>query len=82
MTRLRIQTEEEARSLDLFAPAGAEELLYPPASRHRWHCPTCGRFVQQSTVRKLPPWPGEADEHVYRGTCRQHGEVDVVWPEV
>jgi hypothetical protein len=54
----------------------------PAPSRHRWHCSRCGRFVPQASVRKLPPAPGEADEHDYRGTCPTHGEsVDVVWPE-
>lgn len=81
MSGFRLETPEEADARLLFEPAGAEELLYPPVSRHRWHCSTCGRFVRQATVRKLPPWPGEADEHDYRGVCPKHGEVDVVWPE-
>lgn len=82
VTGLRLETAEEVAARALFEPDNAAELLYPPASRHRWHCSTCGRFVRQATVRKLPPWPGEADEHEYQGDCPKHGRVDVVWPEV
>jgi hypothetical protein len=63
---------------DLLADFG--EAAEPEPSPYRWHCTRCGRFVRSATVRKLDPWPGETDEHEYRGTCRAHGEnVDVVW---
>jgi len=53
-------------------------VLRPP---YRWHCGTCGRFVPFATVRKLPPWPGEADEHEHTGVGSSCGKVDVVWGE-
>lgn len=61
-------------TVELFAEPPA-----PEPSPYRWHCTRCGRFVREATVRKLEPRPGEADEHDYRGECRQHGAVDVVW---
>jgi hypothetical protein len=78
MTGFRLLFEDEDAANQAAAPANAERLLHPP---QRWHCGQCGRFVPFAGVRKLPPWPGEADEHEYQGTCKTHGQVDVVWGE-
>lgn len=72
-------TAEEVAAHLAATPPNAEQLLYP---RIRPHCARCGRWVPGASVRKLPPWPGEADEHEYQGTCSVHGaKVDVVWDE-
>lgn len=82
MSGLRLFTEEEDAANTAAADPFAAELVHPNPRAHRWHCARCGRFVRFATVRKLPPRPGEADEHEYRGTCPAHGEnVDIVWPE-
>lgn len=72
-------TDGESAARLAATPANADQLLYP---RIRPHCAKCGRWVPLATVRKLPPWPGEADEHEHQATCSVHGErVDVTWDE-
>lgn len=76
MTGLRLLTDEEVAA---YCEAPADELLYPPAHRYRWHCTACGRFVRNATVRKLPAYRWE-DEDEWRGTCSVDGEnMDVTW---
>ena len=79
MTGFRLLLEDEDAANQAAAPPDAERLLYGSPHAYRWHCGKCGRFVPFAGVRKLPPWPGEADEHEYQGTCKTHGQVDVVW---